>query len=380
MMKDILEVMNARGTKMRVNMYSTKMDGRCGIGTYTHYATEEQKKLDVIITHIFIEPEKKNPFYYFKKAYELSRNCDIAHIQFAYPFFGKIGPLTGIYLPLFYVYLRVLSHLRLFKIVTTMHEIWDLKNPPKFGIFGSLYIFLLNKFATHFSDVIVVLSETAKNRLLYQSVSENKLHLISHGSNIPKFMDKEACKSKIGFNPEEKIITIFGYIKQSKGHDLLIKASKYLESDVIILIAGDIKSEEDKGYLDYLKKIADEKVRFLGFIREEIIPVILNATDMMVLPYREITQSGILNHALAYQIPTVTSDLPYVAEINEKYSCILLCETNKMRSLVDATNKLFGNIKVQNKLKDACKRYHDDNKFETVARDINEVYSICLER
>jgi len=365
---------------MNIHIFSTKMDDRCGIGAYTKYLKDELKKLGLRITYTFLETESQNPFYYLKIATKVSKNCDIVHIQFEYPFFGKLGPMTGIYTPLFYTCLHLLSCTLSFKIVTTMHEIWETKNPPKFRELGAIYITFINKFIFRFSDLLIVLSWDAKNKLVRQGVPKGKIYLTPHGLNVPRFMDKNECKKKIGLNPNKKIITIFGFIKRSKGHDLLIKASKHLNKNTIILIAGDMRSKKSMGYLEELKSIATDRTIFYGFVEEENIPIILNATDIMVLPYREVTQSGILNWSLAYEIPTITSNLPYFREINKKYSCILLFENENIRSLIYAVNKLLNDKELQNILRSSCKKYRSENTFERAAKETYRAYLASLKK
>jgi SAM-dependent methyltransferase len=116
-----------------------------------------------------------------------------------------------------------------------------------------------------------------------------------------------------------------GFVHESKGHDLLIEAFKDVEGK--LLIAGDSRLEEHKPYLGQLKARGaqlgiEDKVRFLGYVSDEELPIVLSATDIMVLPYRKIRQSGILNLSLAYHLPTIASGLPYFVELKEKSGCV----------------------------------------------------------
>lgn len=361
---------------MRVNMYSTPPDGSCGIGLYTGYLASELRKLNVDVNQTFIKPDKSNPIYYLRKAVKLTKNSDIIHLQFEYPFFGKFGPMTGLYIPLFYALLWIFNFGKA-RVITTMHDIWEVEKPPKFKKLGSIYVALLNRSVAKFSDMLIALSETAKNRLLEQGVKENKVCLVPHGTITPIFMDKRECKEKIGLNPDEKSVTIFGYIKESKGHDLLIKACKYL-GNIRVVVAGGVKSSEDEEYLKKIKNMTNDKVIWYGYVEEDEIPLILNATDIMVLPHRKVTQSGVLNWALAYRIPTITSDLPYFREMNNKYSCVLLLENDDIKSLINAINTLLNDALLQNKLKEACKNYCDENTFKRASTEVVKVYKNLL--
>ena len=369
-----------RKVNVKIHMFSTRMDGKCGIGAHAKYLRDEQKKLGLDIIATFVEPQRKNPLYYLKTAMTVSKDCDIAHIEFEYSFFGKLGPFSGIYVPLFYTFLRLLSYALLFKIATTIHEIWEPENPPRFGELGAIYINIVNRFVFNLSDFLIVFSEVTKDKVARQGVEKSRIVVTPQGCNSPIFMDKNECKKKIGLDPNKKIVTIFGFIRRSKGHDLLIEASKHLKN-TIVLIAGDIRSqEESKGYLEELRRTATDETLFTGFVEEDNIPVILNATDVMVLPYRRIAESAVLDWSLAYRIPTITSDLPYFREINEKYSCTLLFRNQDIVSLVDSINKLLNDKELQNRLRSVCKKFQNENSFERAAKETYMAYLACLRK
>ena len=361
------------GLDMKVLMLSTKANGKCGIGVYTENLVGELKK-NVDVTSAFIDPLNVNPFYFLRTAVTGAKGYDVVHVQFDYPFFGRLWRITGIYIPIFFTALHLLSLISHFKVVTTLHEIWEPGNPPRFGKLGVLYATLVNEFVFSFSDSLVVLSESAGDRLAEQGVPNSKIILVHHGSNMPTFIDKIECKKIIGLNGKIKIITLLGHIKKSKGHDLLIKVARYLSRDTIVLIAGDAYGDEDRRYLEELKRDAFERIVFHGFVEDNEMPVILNATDIMVLPYRETTQSGILNLSLAYGIPSVASDLPYFKEICRKYGCILLFKSEDATSLLDHINRLLSDTKLQDRLRKCCRKYRIDNTFGNAAKKTASLY------
>ena len=72
-------------------------------------------------------------------------------------------------------------------------------------------------------------------------------------------------------------------------------------------------------YLEKLKKIAEQhhcsdKVTFTGY-PSRFDSCILNATDIAVLPYRTVTDSGVLHLLIAYKVPTIASDLKAFREV-----------------------------------------------------------------
>ena len=105
-----------------------------------------------------------------------------------------------------------------------------------------------------------------------------------------------------------KILFSFGRHVEYKGIEYLIRASKFLSNEYIVLIGG-------KGPLtDKLKKLAanDDKVKFLGKISDNELKAYLLACDIFCFP--SITKNeafGIgLAEAMFYGKPTVTFNIP----------------------------------------------------------------------
>ena len=65
-----------------------------------------------------------------------------------------------------------------------------------------------------------------------------------------------------------------------------------------------------------LRRAADARVRFVPrFVTDPEIPAYFRRADLVVLPYREIDQSGVLYTALAFGKPMVLSDVGGFPEV-----------------------------------------------------------------
>lgn len=360
---------------MRVSMYSTPMDGSCGIGIYTSDLSSRLKDNNVEINHVTVDRDKKNPLYYLGKALELS-SADIVHVQYEYDFVGRY-PVIGTYVPLFYSFLKLLSILRSFEIVTTMHGVWDSENPPREGLFPKLFVKTVNRFLLKCCDSFIALSEDIYNLLIKEGTPKDKVNIIPHGSRDPEFLDKAKCKEELGVNPEDNIVTIFGYIRPSgegtdvRGHDLFIEIAKSFPQ-YVFLVAGTWQTEHGKKYMEELERIAPDNVWFYGFVEDNDIPKIMNATDVMVLPYRRIKVSGVANFAMAYQIPTIASDLSYFEEIKNKYGCVETFEAEDIEDLVSKIMNLDNN-KVS-RLIEGAKEFQKENSWSNAVKKHLELY------
>lgn len=312
---------------MKIKIISTRPEG-CGIGDYTRRLVNGLKETEYLETKIvYTKQDSLNPLFFMKLLRETVFGSDIVHIQFDYSFFGKNGIFIPIFFPLLWVVQRYKFRVKN-NIIISIHEIRDL-NVCKF----KLYYWLLNQIIARCSDMIVVFSDKVKNDLLVQKIPKHKIRKISHGILLQEhILDKDYAKKQLGLKPSDNIVTIFGYVHNNKGHDLLINVIK--DIDTKLLVAGSPRTEEDKPYYEFLKNRVrefgiEEKVKFLGYVSEDQIPIVLSATDIMVLPYRTIVESGILNIAMAYHLPTIVSNLPYFREIEKQYGCVFISKNLK---------------------------------------------------
>lgn len=366
-------------------MVSTLPDGKCGIGTYTDYINNELTNKNIIVRLIPLELNCNSAIYYFKKAFESARRCNIVHVQFEYHLFGDKLKLTGIFSLLFYPLLKILSYFRGFSIVTTMHEIYEpsrirdiivdfTKKPHKKALYA-LFALFRHYIIIKTSDRIIVLSELNKNKLVQAGVNPGKIVHVPHGTDVPKFLEKDKCKHDLGIDSDKKVITIFGMISHHKGHDILVKAAQEFDNKVVFLIAGEAKSDHNRKYLYSIKKMASINTIFYGFVSQEKIPILFNATDIMVLPYRDISVSGVLELSMSYNIPTITSDLPYFKQINDKYDCILFFEKDNVISLKNKMKKLLENKNIQIGLINKTGEYSSHNNITSAVGKMIELYN-----
>ena len=102
----------------------------------------------------------------------------------------------------------------------------------------------------------------------------------------------------------------FGNIASYKGLDILITVIKKLSlkyNNFRLIIAGDCNDWESV----YKPMIADNKyiVADIRYIENDEIPDYFASSHYLILPYKDVTQSGPLMIAYYYQVPVIASDL-----------------------------------------------------------------------
>lgn len=363
---------------LSINLVSS-WDKQCGIATYSAFLTQELKKnVNLYITAL----HKKNALspYFFIQGYEVARSQDLVHVQFEYGIFPslRVGRrnLTAFAALLFYFGLALGNR----RIITTIHE--PRKKVTAGGKSGLYYTKLFDKLIFTVSDLMIVHTQESREimKMMYV-VSESKLRVIPHGSfEKPNFLNKEECKRELGLQ-NKTVITILGFVTPKKGHDLVIPLIPQLDPNVQLVIAGGPQTTNDAVYLERLKKIAvqyncSDKVTFTGFLQD--LTFILNATDIAILPYRTVTDSGVLHLLIAYKVPTIASDLKAFREVYDEFGCIELFNSEDTQDLFEKIRALLSNQQIRDLLKAKCEDMWNATKWSSIAEKHLEIYREVL--
>ena len=101
------------------------------------------------------------------------------------------------------------------------------------------------------------------------------------------------------------MILAIGQMIHRKGFDVLLKAAKDLDPETGIYFVGGEAKEE---YWKLREELGLKNVHFLGFQKKERLAQYYKAADVFVLPTREDIWGLVINEALAYGLPTITTD------------------------------------------------------------------------
>nr|WP_319372584.1 glycosyltransferase [uncultured Methanobacterium sp.] len=357
--------------KIKVNMI-TSWDIKCGIADTTQLLVNYLNKYDDISVKVcpITRPESKNPFYFLGLLNKIKTN-EITHIQYQPGLFGYF-PVPHLNYNYIALVLFKLKFWKKNKIITTVHEIGTTT------LIDGLILKILNlsdKIIVHDNSLIETLEENG-----FDSKKITKIPLGVHASNI---LDQQESKSLLGF-PDKKIITIFGFVGENKGHDLVVDVMPRLDDDIILLVAGGARNQEQLKYYNFLKNKVksmelEDRVIFLDFVKDEDIPKVSSATDLFIFPYIWIAASAALNQAITYRKPTLTSDLDYFKGIKNEFDCIELFENNNKEDLLNKITEILDNSDKRAYLTKQCGKYYEKSKWETVAQRTKDLYYEMLD-
>jgi D-inositol-3-phosphate glycosyltransferase len=203
------------------------------------------------------------------------------------------------------------------------------------------------------SDHLFVHTQKMKDELVQDfGVAERAVTVIRHPINSA-FPDTDltpsGAKRQLGIRDNEKTILFLGRIKPYKGiEDLLAAFQQLLQRDPSyrLIIAGEPhKGSED--YLDGIRKIVardfgqgDVILKF-QFIPDDEMELYLKAADVLVLPYKDIFQSGILFLSYSFGLPVVATDVGSFREDIIEGETGLICKPGDTADLTQTLETYF---------------------------------------
>jgi glycosyltransferase involved in cell wall biosynthesis len=210
----------------------------------------------------------------------------------------------------------------------------------------------LYKFWYNHVDSIHVLSKNTKNEIVRDlEVPESKIFVTLHG-NYERFKEKNinlvgvSAKIKYGIQEGERVVLLFGLLRSYKGIESLIQAAQYVKNNefkIVIVGGGEV------AYVEILRKQVEKSLRSdrillqHKFLTDMDLASLIYCSDMVVFPYRHISQSGALVLALTYGKPVIANKIDGFIEYIENGRTGLLVDAREPNLLAQAIDDLLDN-------------------------------------
>lgn len=116
--------------------------------------------------------------------------------------------------------------------------------------------------------------------------------------------EKNFYRDFLGMKEKQIVISVGQFIYR-KGYDILLESCSTLDKSIGVYIIGGNPTVE---YLELQDKLSLENVHFVSFLEKDKLADYYKAADLFVLPTREDIWGLVVNEALSYGLPVITTD------------------------------------------------------------------------
>ncbi len=152
----------------------------------------------------------------------------------------------------------------------------------------------------------------------FTSTTHKKYVLHPLYTSFGEKLNKSDARKALGIKNDVNLVLFFGLIRKYKGLDMLLDAFNELKknSTITLLIAGEFY-EDKQPYLDLIEtyQIQNQVILHAKFIANEDVKLYFSAADLVALPYRTATQSGVTQVSFHFEVPTLVTNVGGLGEI-----------------------------------------------------------------
>jgi glycosyltransferase involved in cell wall biosynthesis len=230
-------------------------------------------------------------------------------------------------------------------VIMTVH---DVRNHPSWG--GRFWTpEFVNAYGMKSVDGLIVHGNACRDLLLKlysHRIDSSRVYSVDHG--VIDCFGRGAARSEVPQGGGH--VLFFGHIDKYKGLEYLMEAEPILRSlvpGVSIIVAGDTTHPD---YYRNLAKGASSVTMRLGFQDDESVERLFRWADVVVLPYIEASQSGVLQVAVAFGVPPVVSKVGGLPDVISDRVNGVLVEPRDPLALATAIQELLTNRELRDRV------------------------------
>jgi D-inositol-3-phosphate glycosyltransferase len=161
-----------------------------------------------------------------------------------------------------------------------------------------------------------------------------------------KKINRNEALAALKLSPDNFYLLFFGFIRNYKGLDILIKAfsdNRLRGKNLKLLVAGEFY-ENEAPYRKLVKEsgLENDVIFYDRFIADKEVGLFFSGADLVVQPYKSATQSGVTQIAYNFDKPMLVTDVGGLKEIVKHEKCGYVVEPDPAK-IADAIVDYFDN-------------------------------------
>lgn len=197
-------------------------------------------------------------------------------------------------------------------------------------------------------------------------------------SMAPNQLTKEQARANLNLPLDGEILLFFGYVRKYKGLDLLIQAFAKVAKrrpKMYLVVAGEFYDDVQK-YTKLIQELqlSDRILITNRYIPNEQVADYYTAADVVVLPYREATQSAVLTIAYSFEKPVIATEVGGLKEYVYDRKTGILVPPEDVNALSRAIEEYF-ETRHQRDYSSHIQELLLQNRFESFLQIIQQILS-----
>ena len=192
-------------------------------------------------------------------------------------------------------------------------------------------------------DRIIALSGTVKRDIVSIGVSTN-VEVSKHPvyNQFGDATEPALARKQLGLAEEEPVMLFFGLVRRYKGLDILLKALPKTNSKAKLLVAGEwYEDHSELKRLIEVGNLSDRVICHDKYIPDEEVHSYFSAADVLIQPYRTATQSGVVQTAFHFGLPSIVSGVGGLPEMIEHENNGLVVAPEDPDALANAIDEFY---------------------------------------
>ncbi|MCR5634830.1 MAG: glycosyltransferase [Lachnospiraceae bacterium] len=294
-----------------------------------------------------------NPFNIIKSASEIRKmKPDAVIVSWWHPYFAPC-------------YMILLSHLKNIRKGFICHNVfpherfpldrWLTKNTLKKGDFAIVHS------AMDEDDLRTILPGMDICRHVHPSYDVFKVRDIS----------RTDARQELGTSEDAKILLFFGFVRKYKGLDVLIRAMKDIDKEIILYVVGEFGDDREE-YITMMKEngVYDRIIIKDGYIPNSEVEPYFAAADLCVCPYHSATQSGIVQISFGLGLPVLVTSVGGLPDVVDDGRTGFVVPPDDPNAVAETVNRYF-NENLREEIRAGVKKEQERFSWDKMAEAIN---------
>jgi glycosyltransferase involved in cell wall biosynthesis len=233
-------------------------------------------------------------------------------------------------------------------------------------------------------DAVVAHSEVDRRRLVQEfGLDGGSIVVVPHGEygffdggrDIP---EPDQARRHLGLQAHHEVVLFFGHIRDYKGLDLLLECWPVVAAarpNARLVVAGDPgRLSDDRRNELRARADAVGAIHRFEYIPFAEVATYFSASDVVAMPYRKLSQSGVLYLALSQGVAVVASAVGGIPEVLTDGESGLLVPPGSVSALGEALIRVLADEELRSRLAAGGGSVAREHSWPAIAKAIERVF------